>query len=147
MIAAEAPTRVYYVSMGDFDTHTNQVVRHQRLLAELGNAVKSFVDGLKADGLLDRVLVVVFSEFGRRVQENAAGGTDHGEAAPMFLIGSQLRPGIREQHPSLATLHRGGLRFGCDFRRVYAEILCRWLGMNPAKALGGSFTPLCLIAV
>ena len=145
MIAADRPTRVYYVSMGGFDTHTRQAVRHRRLLAEFGNAVESFVDRLKADGLLDRVLVVTFSEFGRRVQENAGGGTNHGEAAPMFVIGSKLRPGVHEKHPSLATLHRGALIPGCDFRRVYADILCRWLGMNPQKVLGPGFTPLGLI--
>ncbi len=145
LIAADRPMRVYYVSMGGFDTHTRQAARHQRLLAEFGDAMKSFVDRLKADRLLDRVLVVTFSEFGRRVQENAGGGTDHGEAAPMFLIGSKLRPGIHEKHPSLATLHRGALIPGCDFRRVYADILCRWLGMNPQKVLGPGFTPLRLI--
>ncbi len=145
MIAADRPTRVYYVSMGGFDTHTRQAVRHRRLLAEFGNAVESFVDRLKADGLLDRVLVVTFSEFGRRVHENAGGGTDHGEAAPIFLFGSGLRPGVHEKHPSLSKLHRGALISGCDFRRVYAEILCRWLGMNPQKVLGPGFTPLGLI--
>ncbi|KPK75963.1 MAG: hypothetical protein AMS25_17855 [Gemmatimonas sp. SM23_52] len=146
MIAADRPTRVYYVSMGGFDTHTRQAMRHWRLLAKFGNAMRSFVKRLKADRLLDRVLVVTFSEFGRRVQENAGGGTDHGEAAPMFLIGSKLHPGIHEKHPSLATLHRGALIPGCDFRRVYADILCRWLGMNPQKVLGPGFAPLRLIA-
>ena len=145
MIAANLPMRVYYVSMGGFDTHTRQAVRHRRLLAELGDAMRSFVDTLRADGLLDGVLVVTFSEFGRRVQENAGGGTDHGEAAPMFLIGSKLRPGIHEEHPSLATLHRGGLAFGCDFRRVYATVLRDWLNIKPDKVLDAGFAPLRLI--
>ncbi len=145
MIAADRPTRVYYVSMGGFDTHTRQAARHWRLLAEFGDALRSFVKRLKADRLLDRVLVVTFSEFGRRVKENAGGGTHHGEAAPMFLIGSKLRPGVHEKHPSLATLHRGALIPGCDFRRVYADILCRWLGMNLQKVLGPGFKPLRLI--
>ena len=145
MIAADRPTRVYCVSMGGFDTHTNQVARHQRLLAEFGNAMRSLVDTLKADRLLDRVLVVTFSEFGRRVQENAGGGTDHGEAAPMFLIGSKLHPGIHEKHPSLATLHRGALIPGCDFRRVYATVLRDWLNIKPDKVLDAGFAPLRLI--
>ena len=107
--------------------------------------LKLIVKRLKADGLLDRVLVVTFSEFGRRVQENAGGGTDHGEAAPMFLIGSKLHPGIHEKHPSLATLHRGALIPGCDFRRVYATVLRDWLNIKPDKVLDAGFAPLRLI--
>lgn len=144
MIAADMPTRIYYVSMGGFDTHTGQEGRHRQLMEQLGEGLKGFVDTLAEDKLLDRVLVMSFSEFGRRVQENASGGTDHGEAAPMFLIGSQLRPGVHEQHPSLDNLHRGDLSFGCDFRRVYASVLRDWLKTKPDKVLKGSYQPLPL---
>ncbi len=145
MIAADLPTRVYYVSMGGFDTHTGQAGRHRQLMQQLGEAVQDFVETLAEDKLLDRVLVMCFSEFGRRVQENASGGTDHGEAAPMFLFGSRLRPGVHEKHPSLEQLHRGDLAFGVDFRRVYATVLRDWLKMSPAKVLGGGQNPLALI--
>lgn len=137
MILADLPTRVYYVSMGGFDTHTGQEFRHQRLMKEFGDAMKSFVDALVEHKLLDRVMVMSFSEFGRRVQENASGGTDHGEAAPMFLFGGRLRPGLHEKHPSLDSLNRGDLAFGCDFRRVYATVLRDWLRINPQPIVPG----------
>ncbi len=142
LINAGLPTRIYYVSMGGFDTHTGQQGRHQQLMTELGNAMEAFVERLAQDGQLDRVLIMTFSEFGRRVQENASGGTDHGEAAPMFLFGSTVRPGVYEKHPSLDELHRGDLQFGCDFRRVYATVLQKWLGARPQDVLGQGFAPL-----
>ena len=145
MIAADLPTRIYYLSMGGFDTHTSQTGRHRQLMTQFAAGIKSFVDALKKDGLLDRVLVLSFSEFGRRVQENASGGTDHGEAAPMFLFGSHVRPGLHEEQPSLAKLHRGDLAFGTDFRRVYAAVLRDWLKTKPEKVLGGKFNPLKVI--
>lgn len=145
MIAAGLPTRVYYVSMGGFDTHTGQIGRHQQLMRSLGEALQDFINDLRESRLLDRVLVMTFSEFGRRVQENASGGTDHGEAAPMFLVGSCVRPGLHLSHPSLDNLHRGDLAFGCDFRRVYATVLRQWLETPPEKVLGGSFQPLPLL--
>lgn len=146
MIAADLPTRVYYVSMGGFDTHTGQEGRHRQLMTQLGNAIKDFVDTLEEQKLLDRVVVLTFSEFGRRVQENASGGTDHGEAAPMFLFGSQVKAGVHEKHPSLANLHRGDLTFGVDFRRVYAAVLRDWLKAQPEKVIGGSFNPMKLLS-
>ncbi|MEP0847239.1 MAG: DUF1501 domain-containing protein [Phycisphaerae bacterium] len=145
MIAADLPTRIYYVSMSGFDTHTGQEFRHRRLMEEFGNAMSDFIDTLDEHKLLDRVLVMSFSEFGRRVQENASGGTDHGEAAPMFLFGSKVRPGLHEKQPSLSNLHRGDLAFGCDFRRVYASVLRDWLEMDPRKILP-PMQPLRLIA-
>lgn len=145
MIAADLPTRVYYVSYGGFDTHTGQENRHPRLLKELGDALADFLDGLAEDGLADRVLVMSFSEFGRRVQENSSGGTDHGEAAPMFLAGAKVIPGLHENHPDLSRLHRGDLSFGCDFRRVYAAVLQQWLHTRPEPVLGGMYAPLNLV--
>lgn len=145
LIAADLPTRVYYVSMGGFDTHTGQQGRHQQLMTQFGNAMKQFVDTLEDAGLLDRVLIVSFSEFGRRVQENASGGTDHGEAAPMFLFGSKIQPGLHEPHPDLSRLRRGDLEFRCDFRRVYSAVLRDWLTMNPEDVLGRGYPPLKII--
>ncbi len=145
MIKADLPTRIYYVSLGGFDTHAGQLGRHAQLMDQFGDAMKSFIDQLQEDGLLDRVLVMSFSEFGRRVQENASGGTDHGEAAPMFLFGSKIRPGLHEKHPDLSKLNRGDLAFGCDFRRVYASVLRDWLKARPEKVLGQSFAPLPLV--
>lgn len=145
MIAADLPTRIYYVSMGGFDTHTGQEGRHRRLMQELGEGLKDFVDGLRQQNLLDRVLILTFSEFGRRVQENASGGTDHGEAAPVLLLGSKVKPGLHEKHPDLAKLNRGDLAFSCDFRRVYAGVLRDWLQASPAEILGKSYSPLSLI--
>ncbi|TWT45761.1 hypothetical protein RAS1_21920 [Phycisphaerae bacterium RAS1] len=145
MIKADLPTRIYYVSMGGFDTHSGQLGRHQQLVRQFGDAMQDFVESLEDDGLLDRVLIMSFSEFGRRVQENASGGTDHGEAAPMFLFGKSLKPGLHLDHPDLANLHRGDLPFGCDFRRVYASLLRFWLQVDPVKILGGGVQPLPLL--
>jgi uncharacterized protein (DUF1501 family) len=145
LIAADLPTKIYYVSMGGFDTHTAQEGRHQRLMQEFSAAMQNFIETLEDQKLLDRVLVMTFSEFGRRVQENASGGTDHGEAAPMFLFGSKLMPGLHEKHPDLSSLHRGDLSFGCDFRRVYASVLKDWLKVRPDTILGAGHQPLRLI--
>ncbi|MFO0837827.1 MAG: DUF1501 domain-containing protein [Phycisphaerae bacterium] len=145
LILAGLPTRIYYVSMGGFDTHTAQQARQQRLMEELGNAMNAFIDSLAEHKLLDRVLVMTFSEFGRRVQENASGGTDHGEAAPMMFFGGQVRAGVHEKHPSLSELHRGDLPFNIDFRRVYSSVLRDWLGAKPEKILGNAFPPLKLV--
>lgn len=145
MIKAGLPTRIYYVSMGGFDTHAGQFGRHQQLMDQLGDALAGFMDTLKEDKLDDRVLVMSFSEFGRRVQENASGGTDHGEAAPMMLVGSKVRAGVHEPHPDMSKLHRGDLAFTTDFRRVYASVLRDWLKMKPDAVLGGSFGALNII--
>ncbi|MBK9118406.1 MAG: DUF1501 domain-containing protein [Phycisphaerales bacterium] len=148
MIQADLPTRIYYVSLGGFDTHTGQAGRHRTLLQQLGDGLQDFLDTLAEAKLLDRVLVLSFSEFGRRVQENASGGTDHGAAAPVFLCGSKVRPGLHEPHPDLAKLDRGDLAFGVDFRRVYATILRDWLGLPPrdlSKVIGTGYAPLRLL--
>lgn len=142
LIAADLPTRIYYVSLGGFDTHTGQDQRHRQLMTQFGDAMREFIDTLEEQKLLDRVLVMSFSEFGRRVQENASGGTDHGEAAPMFLFGSRLKAGVYEKHPDLSKLHRGDLAFSCDFRRVYSTVLQNWLKIKPQDVLGQGFQPL-----
>ncbi len=136
MIAAGMPTKVYYVSLTGFDTHANQTPRHARLMCEGGSALAAFIDALRRTGDIDRTLVMSFSEFGRRVAENASGGTDHGQAAPMFLLGSAVRPGLVGAMPSLSDLNGGDLKFHTDFRQVYATVLREWLGTDPEPLLG-----------
>ena len=115
------------------------------MLRELAGALKAFVDDLSAAKLDERVLVLCFSEFGRRVKENASSGTDHGAAAPLLLAGSPVQPGIHGQTPSLMDLAKGDLKHNVDFRGVYATVLEQWLGMPAIPALGGSFTKLPLL--
>lgn len=147
LIGGGLPTRVFYVSQGGYDTHTNQPGAHERLLTDLGGAVKAFVDDLKAQGNLQRVMVLTFSEFGRRVAENASQGTDHGAAAPMFIIGHKVKAGLLGKYPSLAPsdLSRGDLQFTVDFRNVYAGVLEHWLKTRSETVLGRKFEPLALI--
>ena len=135
LIGGGLPTRIFYVSQGGYDTHTNQVGTHARLLKDLGDAVKSFCDDLAAQGNMDRVLLMTFSEFGRRVNDNASGGTDHGAAAPMFVIGNRVR----------ADLFEGDLRFTVDFRSVYAAVLENWLKTRSEPILGRRFEPLQIV--
>jgi uncharacterized protein (DUF1501 family) len=147
LIGGGLPTRVYYVSQGGYDTHTNQTGTHQRLLGELGGAVQAFCADLRAQGNLDRVLVMTFSEFGRRVEQNASGGTDHGAAAPLFLAGGSVKAGLAGQHPSLdpAELFRGDLQHTVDFRSVYATVLERWLQTQSDPILGRRFPLLEIV--
>jgi uncharacterized protein (DUF1501 family) len=147
MIAARLPTRVYYVSLGGFDTHAQQTFRHQQLMTQLGDALATFAGELRSDGLLDRVLIMTFSEFGRRVAENASQGTDHGAAAPLFVVGGGVRPGIHTPHPSLEPdkLDRGDLAWNTDFRSVYATVLTRWLRSDAGKILGGRFSQVAFM--
>jgi uncharacterized protein (DUF1501 family) len=141
------PTRIYYVSQGGYDTHTNQVNTQQRLLQDLGDSTKAFVDDLKAQNNLQRVLVMTFSEFGRRVAENANGGTDHGAAAPMFIVGNKVKAGLLGNYPSLALqdLFEGDIKYNVDFRNVYASVLENWLKTKSAPILGKQFEPLQLV--
>jgi uncharacterized protein (DUF1501 family) len=144
LIAGGMSTRVYYVSQGGFDTHQGQAGTHQRLLTELGDATKAFLADLKALGILDRVMLLTFSEFGRRVSENASGGTDHGAAAPLFIAGGRVKPGIVGRHPSLAPadLINGDVAHHTDFRSVYATLLERWLKTSSTPILGRAFPQL-----
>lgn len=147
LIGGGLPTRIYYVSQGGYDTHANQAGTHARLLKELGDSVKAFCDDLKAQGNLDRVLVMTFSEFGRRVADNASAGTDHGAAAPMFVVGNRVKAGLLGKYPSLAPgdLFEGDIKFTVDFRSVYAAILENWLKTRSAPILGRRFEPLALL--
>ena len=145
LIAGGLPTRVYYVSQGGFDTHANQLPAHERLMTDLNAAISSFVADLKAQGNFNRVLILSFSEFGRRVSENASGGTDHGAAAPLFVLGGGVKPGLYGKYPSLTDLHDGDLKFNTDFRSVYATVLEKWLGAPSGEILGRTFPLLPFI--
>jgi uncharacterized protein (DUF1501 family) len=148
MIGAGLKTRVYYVSHGSFDTHSGQggpQGRHAQLLRAFADGVKAFWAEMKAQGNDQRVLMMSFSEFGRRVGQNASQGTDHGTAAPMFLIGPKAKPGILTAHPSLRNLDDGDLKFNTDFRGVYTSILEDWLKADTNKVLEGRFKPVNVI--
>jgi uncharacterized protein (DUF1501 family) len=140
MIRADLPTRVYYASLGGFDTHANQLNSHSNLMKQLGDALNAFQKDLKKQGNTGKVKTMVFSEFGRRVAQNGSGGTDHGTAAPMFVIGDDVQNGLLGTHPSLTNLDSGDLKFNTDFREVYAAILEDWLGADSKAILGKSYT-------
>lgn len=142
MIAGGLQTRIFHVTLGGFDTHANQSGTHDNLLERLGNGLLAFQRDLDAQGNADRVVTMTFSEFGRRVAENASGGTDHGTAAPMFVIGSPVRPGFLGARPSLTDLDNGDLKHTTDFRAVYATVLEQWLRAPAAGVLGRDFAPV-----
>jgi uncharacterized protein (DUF1501 family) len=147
LIGGGLPSRIYYVSQGGYDTHTNQIATQQRLLKDLGDSTKAFVADMKAQGNMQRVLVMTFSEFGRRVSENANGGTDHGAAAPMFIVGDKVKAGLLGKYPSLAPedLYQGDIKYNVDFRNVYAGVLENWLKTKSAPILGRKFEPLAFV--
>jgi uncharacterized protein (DUF1501 family) len=139
LIAANSGTRLFYVQFGSFDTHANEPETHQRLFAQLGQALYAFHESLKRQGVIDKVMLMCFSEFGRRVAENSSGGTDHGAAAPMFVMGGKVKGGLHGRMPSLTDLDDGDLKYTVDFRRVYATLLDKWLNADSAKVLGAPF--------
>ena len=141
MIRGGLPTRVYYVSLGGFDTHANQGGRHDKLMEEMSKGIGAFWRDMKEQKNDQRVMMMCFSEFGRRVQQNASQGTDHGAAAPLFLLGKgiQKRAGVMGNHPSLTDLDNGDLKFNVDFRNVYATLLEQWLGTASKPVLGQQF--------
>ena len=148
MIRAGLKTRVYYATLGGFDTHAQQggaQGRHAQLLRELSTSVRAFYADLAAQENSERVLSMCFSEFGRRVGQTASGGTDHGTAAPRFLMGPMVRPGVFGDHPSLHDLDQGDLKHRIDFRSVYTEVLDTWLETNARDVLGGRFRPTKII--
>jgi uncharacterized protein (DUF1501 family) len=144
LIKSGARARIYYAQHGGYDTHAQQLYPHSALLRDLGYALKAFFEELTEAKLADRVVVLCFSEFGRRVQENASGGTDHGTSGPVLLAGPAVQPGLIGAYPSLTDLEGGDLKMTVDFRRVYAAAVEKWLELPSARALGGSFTPLPL---
>jgi uncharacterized protein (DUF1501 family) len=149
LIAAEMPTRLYYVTYqgNSFDTHVQQADLHSRLLMYTADAVRGFIEDLKRIGHADEVAVMIFTEFGRRVEENGSLGTDHGTATPMFVVGRGVKGGFYGKHPSLTDLDDGNLKMTTDFRRVYATMIKEWLGYDDTAAvLKGRFEPLGVFA-
>lgn len=144
LIDAGLSTSIYYVNQPGYDTHARQAPTHAALLGELGQALGAFATELEQRNLLDRVALVTFSEFGRRVAENASQGTDHGAAGPMFLLSGRVQAGVVGSHPPLDDLDDGDLRFHTDFRRVYATLLDTWLKVPSREVLQGEFAPLAL---
>jgi uncharacterized protein (DUF1501 family) len=146
LIGSKTGTRIIFVSLGSFDTHSGQRAQQDRLLGYLGNGLKAFYDDLKAHGNDQRVLTMTFSEFGRRVTQNASNGTDHGTAAPVFVLGGALKGGIYGEHPSLTNLDKNGdLLFTQDFRSIYATIIEKWLGRRSDDVLAGTFAPMAFV--
>lgn len=145
IVAADVGTKVFYISLGSFDTHVGQRNQQDRLLEQFASGIAAFYQDLAAHHADGRVLTMTFSEFGRRVQENANRGTDHGTAAPMFLIGGGVKGGIIGDHPSLTDLDYGNLKWHTDFRSVYATVLERWLGVGSAPILGSQFQTLAFV--
>jgi uncharacterized protein (DUF1501 family) len=135
-------TRIFYVSIDGFDTHADQGPAHQRLLSELGGAIAEFYRELKETGHADRVRLMTFSEFGRRVRENDSKGTDHGAASCLFVAGPGMKGGVVGKHPSLSDLDSDDLKFHTDFRRVYASLLDGWLGCDSKAVLGTKWETL-----
>jgi uncharacterized protein (DUF1501 family) len=146
LLKAGLDTRVYYTLQPGYDTHASQLFGHANLLFELSTALKAFLDDLAAAKLADRVVVLVFSEFGRTVKENGSAGTDHGTSGPVFLAGAKVKGGLVGAMPSLTDLDpaHGDLRVAVDFRRVYATVLADWLGLPAEPAVGKGFAPLPL---
>ncbi len=148
MIAADFGARVYYVSMGGFDTHSQQQAVHATLLGEVSDAVAAFAADLKGHKVADRTALVAFSEFGRRLQENGSLGTDHGAAGPVFFLrpqGASGKGGLIGKLPSLTDLDDGDLKHHTDFRQVYAALLDNWLGLDSVPVLGRKYAPVPLV--
>jgi uncharacterized protein (DUF1501 family) len=143
VIAGKLGTRLFSVSQGGFDTHANQKPTQDRILGQLGDSVDAFMQDLANIGQQDNVVIMTFSEFGRRVTQNGSNGTDHGTAEPMFIIGNKVQGGLYGTYPSLGDLDSNGdLKFNADFRSVYAGMLKDVVGTDPAPVLGGSFPPV-----
>lgn len=146
LMYSDINTKVYYLSLGSFDTHVNQDAQQKRLFTELNDAVAAFTKDLKKNGRFDDLMMVTFSEFGRRVKQNASGGTDHGTANNMFLISGALKQkGILNALPDLKNLKEGDLTFQVDFKSVYATILSNWLGADDAAILEKKYPKLNFI--
>lgn len=152
LIRADIGIRIFFVELGGggiggFDNHANQLGNHCAMLHQLSESIAAFVEDLERDKLLDRVLLMTFSEFGRTVKENGRRGTGHGIAAPVFLVGGRVKSGLIGSHPSLTDLQNGALKLKIDFRRVYATVLDRWLGFESRAVLDKQYEPLDILNV
>jgi uncharacterized protein (DUF1501 family) len=144
LLKAGFAARVYYTAQTGYDTHAGQMATHAALLSELSRGLLAFLDDLAAAKLADRVAVLCFSEFGRRVAENASAGTDHGTAGPVILAGQNINAGLIGPAPRLLDLEDGDVKMSVDFRRVYAAVLESWLGLDAKRSLGAAFEPLAI---
>ncbi len=142
LVAARFPTRVYFVTLGGFDTHSNQAGAHQNLLRTLSEGLAAFQKDLEAHRLDQQVLTMTFSEFGRRPNENESRGTDHGTAAPLLVMGTRVKGTLHGTPPSLALERNQDLTYSTDFRQVYATVLDKWLGCPTEQVLGRTYRPL-----
>jgi len=146
IVGSNTGTRIIFVSIGSFDTHAGQRSQQDRLLGYLANGLHAFYKDLEAHQLQDRVLALTFSEFGRRVQQNASNGTDHGAAMPLFILGGKVKGGVYGDHPSLTELdNNGDLKHAIDFRAVYATIVKQWLGRDPSAIIAGTYDPVAFV--
>ncbi|MFC5449495.1 DUF1501 domain-containing protein [Paenibacillus aestuarii] len=145
LLAGGAGTRVFQVQLGGFDDHADEKEQHARVLQQLDEGLTAFYKDMETQGLQDRVAVMIFSEFGRRVRENGSGGTDHGTAAPMFVLGGRVKGGLYGDYPSLTQLDNGDLKYEVDFRAVYGTLIDKWLQGDAAGVLGKSYEKLTFI--
>jgi uncharacterized protein (DUF1501 family) len=144
-IKSGAAARVYYAIQPGYDTHAGQLPTQAQLLGDFSRAIRAFLDDLAAARLADGVVLMAFSEFGRRPAENGSLGTDHGTAGPVFLAGPRLKAGLIGETPRLGELVDGDLKWSIDFRRVYATLLDQWLGLPAETVLGQRFEPLPIL--
>ncbi len=142
LLQSDIGCRVLSVTQQGYDTHEDQRRRHDKLMAELDLGLSTFLRDVRGTPSGDNIVVLAFSEFGRRVEDNASQGTDHGTAGPMFLLGSPIKGGLYGKHPSLTELVEGDLIHTTDFRSVYASVLETWLGLDSQPILGGKYAPI-----
>lgn len=141
LINADLGTRIFHITIGGFDTHANEKERQDPLLKDVADGIQAFMRDLEGIKQAENVTLMTFSEFGRRVGENASGGTDHGEGAPLFIVGGGAKQGIYGANPDLANLDNGDVKFTIDFRSVYGTIIRDWLGSDPAGIIGAGTFP------
>ncbi len=154
MIETGCPTRIYYLTIGSFDgpaspsfdTHTNELAVHKILFSEFGRGLRSFAEHMKRVGRLNRVLLLTFSDFCRQFEENRDGGTDHGDASVVFIMGGKVLPGLLGKPADLGRVHDRGLEPSVDFRQIYANVLADWLKVDPRTILGEQIEPLRILA-
>ena len=142
LIRAGAKSRVFYTIQAGYDTHAAQLGAHANLLGELSSSIKAFIDDLQQAKLDRQVVVLAFSEFGRRVEENQSQGTDHGTAGPVFVAGTRVAGGLYGEIPNLSDLEQGDLKVKVDFWQVYSTLLANWLKIQPEKVLDEKYEPL-----
>jgi uncharacterized protein (DUF1501 family) len=146
LIGKDVGARIYYASIDGFDTHSKQADSHAKLLGDVSNSINQFFNQLRQSGQANRVVLLTYSEFGRRVRENGSKGTDHGAASHLFIAGPAVKAGLVGKYPRLDDLTDGDLKFGIDFRRVYATLLDGWLGCGSKDVLDGTFEHVPLLA-